>query len=176
MTIDEKYQAELVQSKKDHQAPTAGAMIGHILANLKIHRMKLDQAVFYAAGQESLVIRRYFPHLVIDEDKQFDRLAELMLDENEVIPTTTAEFVRYSIIKESGKFKYEPAAAMLEAAGKDFDTQLLFLTRGIKLAEKEEKFALRQFLVQLQSWMSHQIRRIRQYMGTKPEAEVDNKD
>ncbi|RYL94963.1 DNA-binding protein [Sporolactobacillus sp. THM7-4] len=169
MSIDERYQAERAQSEKDHHIPTAGAMIDHILANLKIHRTKLAQAVFYSTGEKSDFIRSYFNKLAKEEEKQFDQLAELMLDEDEVIPTTTAEFTRYSMIEESGKFKYETSEALLEAAVADFNIQNMFLIRGIKLAEKEEKFALQQFLIQLLGWMKHQMRLIRVYANLKPE-------
>lgn len=171
MSIEELYRAELARSEKDHHVPTAGAMVGHILANLNIHRTKLAQAAYYASGEGSAFIRHYFPELADEEDKQFDRLAELMLDEHEVIPTTASEFIRYSMIKESGKFKYESAAGMLAAAAADFKTQHMFLTRGIKLAEKEEKFALQQFLVRLLAWTSHQTRLIRTYAGLKEETD-----
>ncbi|WP_010630905.1 ferritin-like domain-containing protein [Sporolactobacillus vineae] len=176
MTIDEQYQTELAQSERDHHTPTAGAMVGHILANLKIHRNKLSQGAYFVSGDRGPLVRRFFQGLALEEDRQFDRLAELMLDEHEVIPTTSAEFTRYSMIEESGKFKYESAPAMLEAAGKDFDTQLLFLTRGIKLAEQEGAFPLQHFLIGLQGWMNHQNRLIHAYTGTKFETAADEED
>ena len=44
MNAEEKYQAELKQSDIDHHTPTAGAMMGHIIANLAIHSLKINQA------------------------------------------------------------------------------------------------------------------------------------
>ena len=39
MTVaEEKYQAELVKSERDHHTPTAGAMTGHIISNLMIQQ------------------------------------------------------------------------------------------------------------------------------------------
>ncbi|WP_313592755.1 hypothetical protein [Leuconostoc lactis] len=34
MTIQEQYQFELARSEAEHHQPTAGAMIGHVTANL----------------------------------------------------------------------------------------------------------------------------------------------
>lgn len=45
MNAEEKYQAELKQSDIDHHTPTAGAMMGHIIANLAIHSLKLIKLV-----------------------------------------------------------------------------------------------------------------------------------
>ncbi|WDC93202.1 hypothetical protein PSR33_10435 (plasmid) [Latilactobacillus curvatus] len=35
--IETRYQAEVKQADVDHHTPTAGAMIGHVMANLTIH-------------------------------------------------------------------------------------------------------------------------------------------
>lgn len=42
MTKEELYQAELKQADQDHHTPTAGAMTGHILANLWLHQQKVN--------------------------------------------------------------------------------------------------------------------------------------
>ena len=44
MNAEEKYQAELKQSDLDHHQPTAAAMTGHIISNLLIHSLKINQA------------------------------------------------------------------------------------------------------------------------------------
>lgn len=165
MSPEEKYQQELIQSEKDHHTPTAGAMIGHILANLVIHQNKLRQIVYYVKGTERSFVQEKFPKLVTKENQLFDELNYLMLDEEEVIPTTTEEFTQYSMLEEKGRFKYETGDYLLMDVVKDFDTQLLFITRGITLAEDESKFGLAEFLKQLYAWIKHQIYSIQSYLG-----------
>ncbi|KFN91803.1 ferritin superfamily protein [Tetragenococcus muriaticus PMC-11-5] len=65
-----------------------------------------------------------------------------MLDEGEVIPTTTEELTHYSMLEEKGCLKYEVGEVLLEQVVKDFDTQLLFINKGITLAETENKFGI----------------------------------
>ena len=50
MTSEEQYQQELKQSDIDHHTPTAGAMTGHIIANLLIHSLKISQAKIFTKG------------------------------------------------------------------------------------------------------------------------------
>lgn len=50
MTSTEQYEQELKQSEIDHHTPTAGAMTGHIIANMLIHSLKISQAKLYAQG------------------------------------------------------------------------------------------------------------------------------
>ncbi|WP_028984146.1 ferritin-like domain-containing protein [Sporolactobacillus terrae] len=176
MSIDELYEAEVAQSEKDHHIPTAGAMSGHILANLKIHQEKLAQALYYAKGTERPFLKRTFSKAIQKETRRFDELAQLLLDENEVIPTTTEAFSRYSMLTEHGKFKYLSAHELLVSAVKDFDTQNLFITRAIKLAEKEDKSALQAFLVQQFSWNNHEIRELQAYLGHAPREGLDEED
>ncbi|WP_159723362.1 ferritin-like domain-containing protein [Enterococcus sp. CSURQ0835] len=161
----EKYAAELKQSEHDHHTPTAGAMIGHIIANLKIHQAKLQQGRFYAQGEASPFVQAAFGEMAEQESELVDELALLMLDEGEVIPTTTAEFQQYTMLEESGQLKYEAADVLLMTAAKDFTTQNLFITRGIKLAEKETKYPLQTFLIKLLSFNQRQIRTIQTYLG-----------
>lgn len=176
MSIDKLYEAEVAQSEKDHHVPTAGAMSGHILANLKIHQLKMAQAVYYAKGAEIPFLKHFFGQAIRIETRLFDELAQLVLDEDEVIPTTTEEFRRYSILEEQGKFKYLSAEEWLISAVKDFDTQNLFITRAIKLAEKEDKPALQAFLVQQLSWNKRQIRELQAFLGHTPQEGLEEDD
>lgn len=155
MTPNEKYQAEIAQSEIDHHTPTAGAMTGHVLANLAIQQTKLKQAAFYGQGQTA---KADFRALALKEAQLFDELAELMLDEGEVIPTTTEEFTRYTMLQESGETKYQPTATLQANLVADLDTQNMFITRAIKLAKKEDKFPLAHFLTELYSFNQRQIR------------------
>lgn len=165
MSPAEKYQQELIQSEKDHHTPTAGAMTGHILANLVIQQQKLRQTLYSAKGTAQNFVAVNYPSILTEENRLYDQLNRLMLDEGEVIPTTTEEFVQYSMLTESGQLKYETAESLLWDAVKDFNTQLLFVTRGIALAEKESKFALAEFLKQIYGFLKHQIFVIQTYLG-----------
>lgn len=167
MTAEEKYKAELIQSEKDHHTPTAGAMIGHILSNLHIQKNKLRQGIYAVKGVDSSFVREEFSRILREEDRLFDELSFLMLDEGEVIPTTTEEFKQYTMLTESGQLKYEESRDVLFGAAKDFDTQNLFITRGIALAEKENKYALAVFLKKLYGWMKHQIFVVQRYLGNE---------
>lgn len=165
MSSEEKYQQELIQSEKDHHAPTAGAMVGHILANLVIHQNKLRQTIYYIKGADRSFVQEIFPEMIAKENQLFDELNHLMLDEGEVIPTTTEEFTEYSMLEENGRLKYEASDYLLMEVVKDFATQLLFITRGITLAENESKFGLAEFLKQLYAWIKRQIYNIQSYLG-----------
>ena len=59
MKAEEAYKAELKRSDIDHHKPTAGAMVGHIIANLLIHTLKINQAKFFAKGQASLFLEQH---------------------------------------------------------------------------------------------------------------------
>lgn len=54
MEIQEQYEVELKKADVDHHTPTAGAMTGHILANLWLHQQKINQARLFAKGCASL--------------------------------------------------------------------------------------------------------------------------
>ena len=58
MNAEEKYQAELKQSNLDHHQPTAAAMTGHIISNLLIHSLKINQANLFAKGSARSEERR----------------------------------------------------------------------------------------------------------------------
>lgn len=162
---EEKYQAELIQSDKDHHTPTAGAMIGHIIANLAIHQTKLRQAAGYLKGCKAILLHETLQTMIAEEVQKLDVINKLMLDEGEVIPTTTAEYQKYTMLEESGQLKYEPAETILQTIVQDIATQRLFVTRGIALAEKEQKFGLELFLKEFDTWCKHQIFLIQTALG-----------
>lgn len=56
MTSEERYEQELKQSDIDHHTPTAGAMTGHIIANLLIHSLKVNQAKLFAQGPAAMFL------------------------------------------------------------------------------------------------------------------------
>lgn len=49
--IEIRYAKEQERSDHEHHVPTAGAMIGHITANLAVHALKIEQAALFAKGQ-----------------------------------------------------------------------------------------------------------------------------
>lgn len=165
MSPKEKYQEELKQSEIDHHTPTAGALVGHTLSNLVIQQNKLRQLLYYVKGSEQTFVQEVFSTIIDQESQLFDELNHLMLDEGEVIPTTTEEFTQYSMLEESGRLKYEPVNDRLMETVQDFATQLLFITRGITLAENENKWGIADFLKKLNTWIKHQIFVIQSYLG-----------
>lgn len=164
-TPAEEYQQELAQSEKDHHTPTAGAMIGHIISNLAIQKVKLSQTLYYAKGVQRSFIAQEYPKIIQEEAQLFDELNQLMLDEREIVPTTTDEFKRYTMLKESGQLKYETANEQLAEAVRDFATQIMFVDRGIALAQKENRYSLANFLQKLNGWLKHQIVTLENTLG-----------
>lgn len=154
---EKRYQLELEQSEKDHKKPTAGAMVGHIISNLHIQQNKLRQINYYLKKNTEEILEIDIEKMLAEEAELFNQLNQLMLDEGEVIPTTSEEFIQYSMLKENGQLKYESSGVMLLDMGKDFETQNLFITRGITLSEKENKYALTEFLKHLYGWVMHQL-------------------
>ena len=176
MNAEETYQAERIKSEADHHTPTAAAMISHILANLFIHRVKLRQAEYYLKGSVRGFAEPKLKTMIVEEDQLFDELSRLVLDEGELIPTTLEEFTSYAMIKESGRLKYEAADYILNELVTDLSTQNLFITRGIALAEKEEKFGLAEYLKKLYTWIKHQVLLWQRYLGNDVNEEFEKDD
>ena len=137
MEIQEQYEAELKQADVDHHTPTAGAMTGHILANLWFHQQKINQARLFAKGCASLFLAQYTGEGLNTERQYFDRINQLLVINGEAVPTTTAQFTQYTMLKENGAQKYAPGKDQLFDLIKDFDTQLLFLQKAIALGKKK---------------------------------------
>ncbi len=96
--------------------------------------------------------------------------------ENEIVPSTLEEVMRYGKIYEHGQNKYLPASTMLENFAKDFDFQNVFITRAIKLAEKEEKYGLQQLLVELLSFNKEIIYQVQRLQGKTLRQDLDEED
>ncbi len=151
-------------------------MTGHILANLAIQRQKLRQGYYYGKGAERGYLKDTFQQMLVEGNKLFDEINQVMLDEGEVVPTTTAEFQQYAMLQESGERKYFSSEALLADTLKDCDTQLLFVTRGIALATKEGKVALATKLGELFGWLKHQIYELQSFLGNDPTTGLDDDD
>lgn len=59
---------------------------------------------------------------------------------------------------------------------KDFDFQNVFITRAIKLAEKEEKYGLKQLLVELLSFNKEIIYQVQRLQGKTVRQDLDEED
>lgn len=64
----------------------------------------------------------------------------------------------------------------LENFAKDFDFQNVFITRAIKLAEKEEKYGLQQLLVELLSFNKEIIYQVQRLQGKTVRQDLDEED
>ncbi|KRM72909.1 hypothetical protein [Lacticaseibacillus brantae] len=175
-TADELYAIEQAQVEVDHHTPTAGAMIGHILSNLLLQQLKLNQARLTLSGNAQLFANQALSSMYHETQDQFDELNQLMLDEGEAIPTTTTEFLAYTFLHEDGALKYADAETVLFDLAKAIDDQLMFVTRGIALADKENKFALAVFLRQLEGWLKHQRQQIQLFLGHDVREGLDDED
>lgn len=63
--VEEKFAQEIKQADIDHHKPTAGAMVGHVLANFKLEEMKLIQAQLYVLGTSSQELSTLFQNMLI---------------------------------------------------------------------------------------------------------------
>lgn len=157
MTSEERYQQELKQSEIDHHTPTAGAMTGHIIANLLIHSLKISQAKFFAHGIAAIFLASYADNWLKHEQTEFNRLNQLLVNNGEAIPTTTDQFKEFSMLEENGADKYLTGNEQLFRLVQDFDTQLLFINKAIPLADKEQWPELKSELIKLLTWIKSQI-------------------
>ena len=113
LMIDEKYAKELDKAEIDHHKPTAGAMLGHVLSNLFIENIRLTQAGIYA---KIPVKCEYLREIAQREVEYFFKISDLLLDENEIVPSTTEEFLKYhKFITEDPKAKYWTDEDLLES-------------------------------------------------------------
>lgn len=165
MEIQEQYEVELKKADVDHHTPTAGAMTGHILANLWLHQQKINQTRLFAKGCASLFLAQYTGEWLNTERQYFDRINQLLVINGEAVPTTTAQFTQYTMLKENGAQKYAPGKDQLFDLIKDFDTQLLFLQKAIALGKKEGLMKLVHTLVDLDTWMRTQILAGQNFLG-----------
>lgn len=175
-TIETQYQVELKQADIDHHTPTAGAMIGHIMANLAIEQRKLQQMKWYASGLASLTFKDVLADLLSENRVLLERTAQRLLDEGEVIPTTTAEYQEYGMLTEDARIKYWTPEQMVTEIVADYRTANLFVTRAIKLAQKEERLVLANELIDLLGRNQHQIRVLQSLLNLTPQDGLEEDD
>lgn len=165
MDIEERYQAELAQSDRDHHKPTAGAMTGHILANQWIMEVKLHQALWFVHGMNAPTVQALYRELIAANRQALDELGALLLDENELPPVTTAEVTAYNKIDEEPRLKYADAATLVDTTAHDLTTANMFIDRAIKLAEREDRPVLAQHLIGLRGTNNRHIRALQTLLG-----------
>ena len=175
-TIEDRYAAEKAQTEHDHHVPTAGAMTNHILANLHISIVKFHQVRWSVKGPLALSVRQLLTTYITTYRNQFDALGELLLDEGEIVSTTTTEYHDYNMLQEGGDKKYYTATDQLNELIHDADTHNLFIDRAIKLAEKENRPALATFLVTLRGTNNHIIRELQAVLGNSARTGLDDED
>ncbi|WP_125604758.1 ferritin-like domain-containing protein [Lapidilactobacillus bayanensis] len=177
--IEAKYQAELKQADIDHHKPTAGAMSGHIVANLWYFDVKLHQALWYLKGSEAISLQGFYQDLIAENRKQLDELGTILLDENELPPATVAEYTQYTKISEEPRLKYQTASAIVNETAHDFTTANMFIDRAIILAQRENRPVLADFLTKLRGYNNHQTRLLQAQLGKtawEDLVEVDDDD
>lgn len=165
MTSEERYEEELKQSEIDHHTPTAGAMTGHIIANLLIHRLKIRQASLFAKGPAALFLSTTGGSWLNTEQRFFNELNHLLVNNGESIPTTTDDYKQFTMLAENGADKYIAGDDQLFNLVKDFDTQLLFITKAIALANQENWPELAVKLTELMQWIKAQISLAQRFLG-----------
>ena len=139
--------------------------MGHIIANLAIHSLKINQASLFARGAASLFLSENAKKWLDFEKEEFEQLNHLLVNNGESIPTTTDQFKEFTMLEENGADKYNYGDVQLFALVKDFDTQTLFITKAIALAEKEDWPELAQNLTNLLAWIKEQIRLTQNFLG-----------
>ena len=163
--IEAKYQAEVAKADADHHKPTAGAMTGHIVANLAVLDVKFHQALWFIHGPQAYALRAAYQELIADTRQQYDALGALLLDENELPPATTAEYQAYAKIAEEPRLKYADASAVVDASAHDLTMANLFIDRAIILAGKEHRPALASFLTAMRGTNNRHIRELQSFLG-----------
>ncbi len=153
------------QADHDHHVPTAGAMSGHVLANLQVLARKLEQFRLTLNGSRSESDRQLLTELLGQARQHFAVLAADLAAQDEDFPTTTAEFDEYTMLKEDPALRFWTNDMKLDAVVNDLDTCQLFVSRAIPLANKENKLVLAADMLQLQRWHEQSILRLQMRLG-----------
>ncbi|KRM44068.1 DNA starvation/stationary phase protection protein [Lentilactobacillus parafarraginis] len=172
-TPEKLFAAEVKQADIDHHTPTAGAMTGHIVSNLVVLADKLQQAKWYVKGINAISLKRYFGDLLTKAQQQRDALGQVLVDENLITPSTQKEFGEYAMLQENGQNKYEDAEWLINDFAHDYDTDNMFVTRAIKLAEKEDRPVLATYLTTLLASNNHEIATLQGLLGKTPREGLD---
>lgn len=175
-TPEKLFEAEIKQVDIDHHTPTAGAMTGHIVANLEVLSNKLQMAKWYVKGMSAQQLKVLFGDLLKQAYDQKDALGTVLIDEALITPSTQKEFTEYTMLEENGQNKYESVEWLVNDFVHDYDTENMFVTRAIKLAEKEDRPVLVQHLVGLLQDNNHNIATLQALLGKTPREGLDEED
>ncbi|WP_125571085.1 ferritin-like domain-containing protein [Lacticaseibacillus songhuajiangensis] len=174
--IKAQYAAEQKQSDHDHHNPTAGAMTNHIVSNHVVLTNRLRQLRWFVKGANASQLAADFQQTATENSTWIDRLGDDLLDENEIPANISAEYGAWSMLEENGEIKYLSAAEMVDILVHDFNTDNLFITRAIALAQKEDRPALAAELVSLLGWNNRQIRQYQAILGHNARFGLDEED
>ena len=106
----------------------------------------------------------------------FQQLNQALVSENELVPTTTEQLIEFSMLAEDGAKKYLDGSEQLFDLLHDFDTQLLFITRAIKLAQVADHYGEAELLIKLASWIKKQIALGQRFLGHELNEDLYNEE
>ena len=175
-TPAELFKNEVKQADIDHHTPTAGAMTGHLVANLVILANKLQQAKWYVKGINATTLKELFDKLLSQAYRQKDDLGKTLIDENLIVPSVQEEFDTYTMLEENGQNKYETADWLINNFVHDYDTENMFITRAIKLANKENRPVLALALTNLLAANNHNIATLQALLGKTARDGLDEEE
>ena len=147
--IQKLYEAEQKQNEIDHHVPTAGAMTNHILSNLRTMSTKLNQTEWYIKGANYFADQQFLSSMRKTVDNYFNQLGHQLINVGEKPSSVTEEFSEYKMLNEDARNKYLSDQEMFAMLVNDIQTSKLFISRAIILAQKESKFPLQNFLIEL---------------------------
>lgn len=174
--IQEQYAAEVKQSDYDHKHPTAGAMTNHIISNHVVMTNRLRQATWFVKGLNAGQLAATFEATGAENFDWIDRIGQDLLDENEIPANIASEYAAWNMLEEHGEAKYLDAAGIIDGLVHDFNTDNLFVTRAIALAQKEDKPVLAAELTALYGWNNRQIRAYQALLGNTARVGLDEED
>ena len=175
-TPAELFKNEVKQADIDHHTPTAGAMTGHVVANLVILANKLQQAKWYVKGINATTLKELFDKLLSQAYRQKDDLGKTLIDENLIVPSVQEEFDTYTMLEENGQNKYETAYLLINNFVHNYGTENMFITRAIKLANKENRPVLALALTNLLAANNHNIATLQALLGKTARDGLDEEE
>ncbi|HJA24411.1 MAG TPA: DNA starvation/stationary phase protection protein [Candidatus Limosilactobacillus intestinavium] len=175
-TPAELFKNEVKQADIDHHTPTAGAMTGHVVANLVILANKLQQAKWYVKGINATTLKELFDKLLSQAYRQKDDLGKTLIDENLIVPSVQEEFDTYTMLEENGQNKYETADWLINNFVHNYGTENMFITRAIKLANKENRPVLALALTNLLAANNHNIATLQALLGKTARDGLDEEE
>lgn len=166
--IEELYLAEQKQNEIDHHQPTAGAMTNHILSNLRVLSTKLNQFEWYLKGSNVFVDKKFIAEMRLTVDNYFNQLGHQLVNVGEKPSSVAEEFKEYAMLEEDPRNKYFTDTEVFEMLVSDVQTSKLFISRAIILAQKESKFPLQNFLIELEEKLNQYSAEMQARVGKEP--------